>query len=70
MQNILRFLARPTNEPPNPITKTPAMNVRIGPVYWRIEGFTFALSVLGAILATCFVCGLVGVLVRVVGLIG
>ena len=35
-----------------------------------VYGVPFVLSLLGAILATCFVCGALTVLVRVVSLIG
>jgi hypothetical protein len=35
-----------------------------------VYGVPFVLSAMAAILATCFACGLVGVLIRLVGLIG
>jgi hypothetical protein len=70
MHHIARLFASASNAPRSaPVTSTPSTVLHIGPVYWTVPGFGCALNIIGGVLATCFFCGLLGLLVRLVGMV-
>ena len=70
MQNLFRILAQASDAPRSaPVTDTPSTVLRIGSLYWRVDGFGCVLTAIGFILASCGVCGLVAILAKMPALI-